>query len=772
MEHPPHIPLRSAAALAWLVLGVIGRLGAQDCSPPLFASDTAYLDDVAGAVTYCLAGGADLSGFDLALDGQTVTAGTEASCGVFDDPGPYFYDFSGVPDGGLGGEIYVRRWAISGSFVMDRRFADARDLAALFLRVDPMAGWRYDDATQRIASTVTTGSYATLQIRWEPTSANYDLPLRPADAPGATVTLPEPGRTYVVTATARDASCAETLVIVRRGGRGGSAPTPSTERYVVAQDGDTGQLCVATDEVPAATATTVCGEAANGMIRILGVGCFAYRPTTGFSGTDGGCIVTCDDAARCDTTYLAFTVSPASPDCGTFEVDGASRLEAPSCVGSATLRIRRTDDGTDAVAFTADGAPATATLDGGVYALELPVGTRRVTAAAGGAGCGQAFAVEVVCDDGTPGPCVLPFDEELLGQGVVCGGVRREVLLPATPEELADFDIVVDGVAYDGPRVERLDPRDGLPGTVIALAGPQAVLQAVELQRDSACAHAFQLATRCVTPAFDTLLLRVGDPREFCLSSAELFQRLDEPTVASVGDPGLVTVVTGGGGCLTATANAAGATDAVLVACTRIGICDTTYLHLRASAPGRDDPSPPADGPVAMDDRFVVDVGGRLEVDLLANDRPAGTLSTTTLLSAFRYGSGALNASGRLAYESSGEVCGVVDTASYALCGERGCDTAVAAIRLRCDTLVVFPGFSPNGDGVNDVFLVEGLDDYPGARLLVFNRWGNSVFEAVDYASDWEGRFDGRDLPDGVYFYLLELPGRSSPVTGYLALYR
>ena len=752
-----------------------GAALAQRCDPALFATDTIELAYAPGPLEHCLAEGRDLSAFDLSLDGAPATPSPRDGCGTSDGPPTFHYDLSGVPGGGADGAIYLYTWEVDGELFGAEALADAPALADFLQRINPSGRWRYDEAGPFIVSDLTAGDYSALSIRWEATSTDYTLPLRVGTAAGGAITLPDPGRDYEVVATARDGSCEERVTLRRLGPAGVDPPPPSTRRYTVGQDEDTGQLCVPTDDVPLATETTVCEPATNGSVRVLGIGCFAYRPVRGFSGEDQACIVTCDDDGRCDTTYLAFTVTPAATPCGTFAVEGPSRLRVASCESTGTLRIRRTDGGGGGgdPTFTADGDAVAATaLGDDLFAVTLPVGTTRVTASTGGEPCARAFPVEVVCGSSPPGPCTVPFDETLLGQGVNCLGDTREIFLPATPRELTDFEIVIEGVAYDGPRVERVDPRDGLPGTVIRLSGPRAVLQAVELQRDSACAHAFQLATRCVTPAFDTLLLRVGDPREFCLSSAELFQRLNEPSVASLGDPDLVSVVPADGGCVTAVANASGATDAALVACTRIGICDTTYLHLLATAAGRDDPSPPTAGPVATDDRFVVDVGARLEVDLLANDRPAGSRPTTTLLSAYRYGDGEVSPSGRLTYASSGEVCGVVDTASYALCDERGCDTAVAAVRVRCDTLVVFPGFSPNGDGVNDVFLIEGLDDYPGARLLVFNRWGTLVHEAVDYASDWEGRFDGLDLPDGVYFYLLELPRRSSPVTGYVALYR
>jgi gliding motility-associated-like protein len=60
---------------------------------------------------------------------------------------------------------------------------------------------------------------------------------------------------------------------------------------------------------------------------------------------------------------------------------------------------------------------------------------------------------------------------------------------------------------------------------------------------------------------------------------------------------------------------------------------------------------------------------------------------------------------------------------------------------------------SPNGDGVNDFFVVGNLEEYPPAALSIWNRWGNLVFEANPYLNNW----NGDDQSAGVYFYLLKL---------------
>ena len=72
-------------------------------------------------------------------------------------------------------------------------------------------------------------------------------------------------------------------------------------------------------------------------------------------------------------------------------------------------------------------------------------------------------------------------------------------------------------------------------------------------------------------------------------------------------------------------------------------------------------------------------------------------------------------------------------------------------------------GFSPNGDGVNDYFVIKGIEAHPNNNLVIFNRWGNKVHEVNPYKNMWAGksdvglRVDSEELPIGSYFYVLDL---------------
>lgn len=74
-------------------------------------------------------------------------------------------------------------------------------------------------------------------------------------------------------------------------------------------------------------------------------------------------------------------------------------------------------------------------------------------------------------------------------------------------------------------------------------------------------------------------------------------------------------------------------------------------------------------------------------------------------------------------------------------------------------TLTIPDAFSPNGDGINDQFVILHSSDLK-LKLEIYNRWGNRVYLSNDYLNDWDGKgtdnFLGQDLPAGTYYYILE----------------
>lgn len=83
--------------------------------------------------------------------------------------------------------------------------------------------------------------------------------------------------------------------------------------------------------------------------------------------------------------------------------------------------------------------------------------------------------------------------------------------------------------------------------------------------------------------------------------------------------------------------------------------------------------------------------------------------------------------------------------------------------------------FTPNGDGVNDLWEIPGMADYPGAQITIHDRWGQVVYRATGYRDPWDGTAKGRPLSVGTYYYhiqLNQLAGRSPPYVGFVTIIR
>ena len=118
-----------------------------------------------------------------------------------------------------------------------------------------------------------------------------------------------------------------------------------------------------------------------------------------------------------------------------------------------------------------------------------------------------------------------------------------------------------------------------------------------------------------------------------------------------------------------------------------------------------------------------------------------------------------------------------VEVSSSELCALNSPAAMEEVVALQpCGITVRFPnGFTPDGDGLNDVFLPVTGDFTPTAyRLLVFNRWGEVIFESADFRQGWDGTYKGRLAPQGMYYYKVEIEASGynikSPVLGYFML--
>ena len=82
-------------------------------------------------------------------------------------------------------------------------------------------------------------------------------------------------------------------------------------------------------------------------------------------------------------------------------------------------------------------------------------------------------------------------------------------------------------------------------------------------------------------------------------------------------------------------------------------------------------------------------------------------------------------------------------------------DTAIVTVIQGVFNGKVSNLFTPNGDGINDNWFVEGIQNFPDNEVFVYNIYGKEVYTKKAYTNDWQGTFNGTELPDGTYFYVI-----------------
>ncbi len=114
----------------------------------------------------------------------------------------------------------------------------------------------------------------------------------------------------------------------------------------------------------------------------------------------------------------------------------------------------------------------------------------------------------------------------------------------------------------------------------------------------------------------------------------------------------------------------------------------------------------------------------------------------------------------------------VVGTDATSGCSAKDTITVFVDENGVCD-IVFYNGFTPNGDGNNDYWHIDGISRYPKNEVSIFNRWGDKVWETVGY-NNTDNKWDGKSskgnkiLPDGTYFYIIKF--KDKIYKGYIEL--
>lgn len=99
-------------------------------------------------------------------------------------------------------------------------------------------------------------------------------------------------------------------------------------------------------------------------------------------------------------------------------------------------------------------------------------------------------------------------------------------------------------------------------------------------------------------------------------------------------------------------------------------------------------------------------------------------------------------------------------------------DTVVVTVNSLTYNGMVSNLFTPNGDGVNDTWYIQDILNFPDNEVFVYNIYGQQVYTKKPYLNDWDGTYNGNDLPDGTYFYVLRFDNSDVIMKGSLDILR
>ncbi len=192
--------------------------------------------------------------------------------------------------------------------------------------------------------------------------------------------------------------------------------------------------------------------------------------------------------------------------------------------------------------------------------------------------------------------------------------------------------------------------------------------------------------------------------------------------------------------------------------CDTTGLCDTAMVYVNVSGTNAH--------PVAVDDDFTFgDTLSTTSLYILANDYDVENdsffvVSVIDLDTNNNLGMLTIAPTGEVVFTRNPLSCGS-EAFEYIICQASGnCDTGIVTVNITCPDNIFLPqGFSPDGDGMNDKLVFTGLEYFAPADLKVYNRYGTLVYDNLAYQNDWGGTNmdSNKALPDGTYFYVLEL---------------
>lgn len=540
--------------------------------------------------------------------------------------------------------------------------------------------------------------------------------------------------------------------------------TIETQKLSIDCGDSTAVLCASMDELPGEFAALfIFQQPNNGGLTFENDTCLIYEINPGFEGIDSAAVIVCDDLSFCDTTYFeilvdgCINVTPCadfiSEESGIYVTTDCS-LDAAICLEyplDSMLDLTIYDNG-DFYFGDVDGCMNDTTLSYSYFAIP------------GGATSGPYELVSWTVNGSTHS---VAFDSiQQLASWMSSWDASANWIVDLNTQSLIGGNpqssysaLVIEQINTGATANLELNINLAPNGSQIYL--PVGSHEVIFVNEDTGCQDTLDVEVHCITPSTIVDTIGVNEMKTTCVDISELPGNLAfNEIICTDCDNGSYNFIND---CLNYIGISVGEDLLGVVICDDLGYCDTTWFEIFV-----EDNQPM---PLARIDVDTVQTGTSKIIAVLANDEVNGEMLYQDLVEMPTFGYAELQINGTVTYTSNEDYCGL-DAFAYEICNEIGCDTATVNLMIKCPKPIPMTGFSPNHDGVNDGFYVAGIDQYPNNEVIIFNRWGEKVYEKKNYINgEWQGTFENRDLPDGTYFYLIKY-GTNGKMSGYVQIER
>lgn len=677
------------------------------------------------------------------------------------------YTYTTLFGQGESGPYTITQWVINGDTITGS-FNDIPELVQFMNDSDPSATWTADTTSLFITGGDPSNTYSDLLVMADVNNSMSLIGLNLGlDAQGTTLFI-EKGRHEMVMVDENtgfrdtfliEVSCLETHMF--------------EETLVI---GATDSICLDFEELFADVVSieNLCAENLGGALSITlseATNCVVFTALE--VGMETACFVACDELGYCDTTIIELEAIVPDINVDVY-LDTIPLTDEAYIVCLDTTELPGIVDTIYNFCEDDEGAVSFAFVDG-----ELCL---KYT----GVEIGKDSACVVICDDlnycDTTYVCISVIDTTTMSSEII------HITIPINFEDT----YCVDTTELNGTIVDIINDCPESSGDFVVFEIDEANycidFTGIDIGEDTACIlllddlgniDTTMIIVTVLPPqdmeVFDTIIL--DESGFYCIDTSELagqitsIQNVCEDSSGDIVNFGINNVTL----CIEYSGLALGTEQACIVICDDLGVCDLTILNVTVIEAGEDSP------PTAVDDTASIPINGSVTIDILANDIIPGQLDSIYIWTEDMggiepsNGTAILQPDGSMIYVPNIDFCGL-DTAAYIICNAIGCDTAQVIIDVDCffvepGEFIIFNGMSPNGDGINDNFFIKGIEFLPNHILNLYSRWGNLLLNTTSYRNGWDGTFEGKDLPDGTYFYVFE-PGNGEIYKGWFYLRR